>query len=116
MTLQEWIDRYETKTGDTFSVNDGFQLAFDLEHGFFVFGFVMWQGKGWLELRQTCVNSWQWVYQSVEDTVYMNNLAGVLTYTKRNPKAYAKLTGAKYVETLSDGCHVFVWEVQDVQS
>ena len=116
MTFDKWVERYEHKTGDKVFIPDGFQLAFDEQHGFFVFGFVMWQGKEWLEIRQTCVDSWQWVYQSVEDTVYMNNLAGVLTYTKRNPKAYAKQTGAKYIETLSDGCHVFIWEVQDVQS
>ena len=115
MTLQEWIDRYESKTGDTFSVADGFKFAFDEEHGFFVFGFTEWNGKAWLQFGATCVNSWKWIFESVIDTVKLNNLAGCLTLTKANPKAYARLTGAKYQCTDNEGYHVFTWEVQDVQ-
>ena len=114
-TIETWIADYERKTGEKFSIPPNFQLAFDEQHGFFVFGFSEWKGKHWLELRQTCVNSWMWVFNAIATTVLDNNLAGVLTYTKHNPKAYTRLTGAKYIETLSDGCHVFIWEVQDVQ-
>ena len=115
MTFDEWVSRYVRKTGDVVNIPEHFQLAFDEQHGFFVFGFSEWKGKHWLEIRQTCVNSWMWVFNAVATTVVDNKLAGVLTYTKHNPSAYARLTGAKYIETLSDGYHVFIWEVQDVQ-
>ena len=36
MTLAEWIAKYEAKTGEQFSVPDGFKLAFDEEHGVFL--------------------------------------------------------------------------------
>lgn len=114
MTLTEWIAKYEKKTGEQFSMPDGFQLAFDLDHGFFVFGFGEWKGKSWLELKQTCVNDWQWLRDCVKESVYANKLNGVLATTNRNHKAYSKLTGAKYAETLADGRHVLIWEVSDV--
>lgn len=115
MTLSSWITRYESKTGEQFTVPDRFQLAFDEQHGFFVFGFTIWQGKEWLQFGATCVDSWKWVFDSVKDTVIINNLAGCLTKTHRNPKAYAKLTGAKYQGIDDDGSHIFTWEVSDVQ-
>ena len=37
MTLPEWISKYTRKTGEQFNVPDGFQLAFDEQHGFFLF-------------------------------------------------------------------------------
>lgn len=113
--LSDWITRYESKTGEQFSVPDGFQLAFDEAHGFFVFGFSLWQGKEWLQFGATCVDSWQWVFDSVKDTVIMNNLAGCLAKTKRNSKAFGKLLGAKYQGIDDDGSHIFTWEVSDVQ-
>jgi hypothetical protein len=37
MTLADWVTRYESKTGEQFSVPDGFKLAFDEQRGFFYF-------------------------------------------------------------------------------
>lgn len=115
MTLEQWVSKYEQKTNEPFSIPDGFQLAFDEQHGFFVFGFSTWQGKQWLQFCATCVDSHKWVFDSVKDTVKANGLAGCLTKVKRNPKAYARLMGAKDMGIDDDGGHVFIWEVQDVQ-
>lgn len=115
MPLSGWIERYERKTGEAFTIPPEFQLAFDPQHGFFAFGFSMWQGKEWLELCSTSVDSWQWVFDSVIDTVRANNLAGCLAKTNRNHKAFGKVLGAKYQGIDIDGSHVFTWEVQDVQ-
>lgn len=52
-SLEEFVAKYEKKTGDKFEVPDGFQLAFDEAHGFFVFGFGNWQGKTRLEICAT---------------------------------------------------------------
>src|SRR5665647_2061393 len=113
--ISDFIQKYKAKTGDAFSIPDGFQIAFDEQHGFFIFGFSKWDNRDWLEIQQTCVDSWLWVFGAVVETIIDNGLAGVLTYTRRNPKAYARLTGAKYIETLPGNCHMFILEVQDVE-
>lgn len=115
LTFDEWVKRYVDKTGDKVYIPDGFQLAFDEEHGFFVFGFVEWNSKAWLQFGATCVNSWKWMFGCVIETVIDNGLAGCLTLTKKNPKAYTRLTGAKHQGTDNEGYHIFTWEVQDVQ-
>lgn len=57
MTFEDFVAKYEKKTGDKFEIPDGFQLAFDETHGFFAFGFGNWQGKTWLEICATYVDS-----------------------------------------------------------
>ena len=115
MTLPEWISKYTRKTGEQFSIPPNFQLAFDEQHGFFVFGFSWWNNKEWIQFAAVCTNSWKWVFDSVIDTVMENKLEGCMAKTNRNPKAYAKLTSGKYYGDDTDGGHIFTWEVQDVQ-
>lgn len=112
--LTDFIQKYEAKTGETVKIPDGFQLAFDEQHGFFVFGFGEWQGLHWLDVGATYVDSWQWLYDSVKDTVTNNGLAGVIATTTRNPKAFCKLTGATRYEKRADGQFVLIWEVPNV--
>lgn len=114
MILPDYITKYESKTGEQFNVPEGFQLAFDEKHGFFVFGFGEWKGKQWLEIGATQVDSWKWLYDSVKDTVLQNDLAGVIATTHRNPKAFVKLTGASRYEEYN-GLFVVIWEVQNVK-
>ena len=37
ITFQQWVERYERKTGDKVNIPEHFQLAFDEQHGFFCF-------------------------------------------------------------------------------
>ena len=113
MTLAEWVDRYEKKTGEPFSVPVGHKFAFDEQHGFFVFVIGEHKGKQWLEFKQTCVDDWKWVFSVVEDVVKANGLAGTLTTIKTNPRAYARLTGGKHIETIADGRHIIAWRTED---
>jgi hypothetical protein len=111
--FKEWVDRYTRKTGEPFDIPQGFKLAFDEAKGFFVFGFGTYKGEQWLELKQTCVDEWKWVFSAIEDVVRQNGLAGVLTTIKTNPRAYARLTGGKHIETDKEGRHVIAWRTED---
>ncbi len=101
------------KTGEEFEIPSGFLLAFDEHHGFFVFGYGTYNDELWLEIKQTCTDEHKWVFSAVEDTVHRNRLAGVLTTIKTNPRAYARLTGGKHIETDAEGRHVIAWRAED---
>ena len=114
LTFDEWVKRYVDKTGDKVYIPEGFQLAFDPAHGIFCFAFGEFEGREWLEICCSCIDSWKWLYDSVAETVINNKLAGVIASTNRNPKAFCKLTGAKSRE-MPDGSFLLIWEVQNVQ-
>ena len=113
MTFEQWVARYEKKTGERFYIPDDFQLAFDEDEGFFVFKIGDWQGRKWMEIQGVCVKRVQWIHDSVIDFVKKENLAGVVSRTKRNPKAYRKATGANMMDE-GNGSFLVFWEVQNV--
>ena len=115
MTFQEWVNKYEIKTGDTFSVAEGFQLAFDEKHGFFCFMADYRDGVRFINISHTCVNSWKWVLDQIIPLAKAIGATHLATATNRNPEAYAKLTGGiRKPEYDYDDYKVFVMEVPDV--
>lgn len=112
MTLDEWVAKYEKKTGEQFVVPDGFKLAFDEQHGFFCFTVAFKDGIEYVDIAHTCVDSFKWAFDIVESFAKANGIKYMATATKRNPKAYARLTGAtRKPEYDYDGYKVFVKEV-----
>lgn len=112
MTLAEWVAKYEKKTGEQFSFPDGFKLAFDEKHGFFTFTSDVRDGVTFVNIGATCVNEWKWVIGELTPLAKSIGARYFATATKRNPKAYAKLTGTQHKPEYDyDGYKVFVREV-----
>lgn len=115
MDTSKWIERYERKTGENFFESwdlSQFPLVYMFPDGsFFCYGYsgdVMYLGP-------TC-GDFKRIYPVVEKMCHQWNLLKVRTCTKRNPKAYARLTGAKLLckTEFYDGSpdeYVFEWEV-----
>ena len=115
MTFQEWVNKYEIKTGEQFSVAEGFKVAFDKDEGFFVFMPDYRDGVLFINIGHTCVRSWKWVIDTLQPYAKAIGAKYYATATSRNPKAYAKLTGGiRKPEYDYDDYKVFVMEVPDV--
>ena len=115
MTLPEWISKYTRKTGEQFSNPPNFQLAFDEQHGFFCFKADCKDGVTFVNIGATCVNEWKWVIGELTPLAKSIGARYFATATKRNPKAYARLTGATHKPEYDyDGYMVFVKEVSNV--
>ena len=113
MTFEQWVDKYEHKTGEPFSIGDEFQLAFDEAHGFFVFKPDYRDGVLFINIAHTCVDEWKWVINTLEPYAHAIGATYYATATKRNPRAYQKLTGTtRKPEYDYDDYKVFVLEVQ----
>jgi hypothetical protein len=111
-TFDEWVNLYEHKTGEEFIVFEGFRLAFDPVDGFFLFKVDEKDGVKFINIAHTCVTSWKWVIDSLRDYAIAVGATYYATATKRNEKAYAKLTGGiRKPEYDYDGYKVFVKEV-----
>lgn len=115
MTLAQWIAKYENKTGEGFSVPDGFQIAFDDNKGFFCFQLDYRDGIKFVNISHTSTNDWKWVIDTLEPLAKAYGAPYYATATKRNPDAYMKLTGAtRKPEYDYSGYKVFIKEVNHV--
>lgn len=113
MTLAEWVAKYESKTGENFSFPDGFKLAFDEAHGFFLFKPDYRDGVLFINIAHTCTDSWSWVIETLRPYAIALGAKYYATATKRNEKAYQRLTKTtRKPEYDYDDYKVFVLEVQ----
>lgn len=89
MTLAEWIKRYEDKA-EPFVMEPGFSLFFDSEHGF-----LCWKVEGdTLHIDHTSTDDWAWMRGKVVGIAREHGCRRLMTFVFRNPRAYARLTGA----------------------
>ena len=104
-TLSEWINSYERKAGEPFNLLPDSTMWADHKHGI-----VTWEikhGNFWLRHCSCDFRFWMPIINGFVKTL---GFAYALTLTKRNPVAYARLTGAKHIGDV-DGWHLFKWEV-----
>lgn len=111
MTMQEWIERYEKKA-EPFEPEEGSEIFFRQDKGI-----VCYKVMGdTLYIDHTSTDDWKWGRDSMAKIARERGCKRLMTYVFRNPKAYARLTGAHLVPResryLANG--KFYWAFEEV--
>lgn len=98
MTLNEWIAKYEQRTGEYPYIEPGYQVVFDEEQGFFY-----WRKNGDVfEVGHVCChNNRSWWREKAIEAARQAGCTLFRTYTNRDPAAYMRLQKCKLNPTLS---------------
>ena len=103
--ILDWVQAYNKKAGEQFNLLPDATMWADHKHGI-----VSWEikdGNFWIRHCSCDFRYWLPILNSFAKSL---GFTYALTLTKRNYKAYERLTGAKYIDDV-DGWHLFKWEV-----
>ena len=104
-SIADWINSYHKKAGEPFQVFDNATLWADHRHGV-----VTWEiadGEFWVRHCSCDFKFWLPIISAFAREIGFKYM---LTCTKRNKEAYARLSGATYVGE-DEGYHKFRLEV-----
>lgn len=98
MTLIDSINRFEKKTGEKFFWRGDYNLSFDETDG----SFCQWKVfHGVIFIAETCGNALKW-WHFVEEIAKLNRIGFVITFTRRNHKAFRRLTKSNILYNFKD--------------
>jgi hypothetical protein len=104
-TIFDWVEAYGKKAGEPFELLPNATLWADHKHGIVTWEIV--NGEFWVRHCSCDYKHWFPIVHSFAKGL---GYKYALTLTKRNPIAYARLTGAKHMGDINDD-HLFTWEV-----
>lgn len=93
MTLEQWIDRYETKSGDKHLIPDGYQTLYDEQKGY---AQVRVDGE-FISVLEVCGDGRYWYNKAIE-IARDNKCRWLHTFCVRNILPYIRLMGGKWTE------------------
>lgn len=106
MTLNEWIEQYNSKTPEKFERDTRYELFFNPERGFCEVG----EMEGMIVINQLCGDA-RYFKDKVDDAARASGIKiGGTWCIRKEIKAYIRLFGYKIIETykLSDGNERYV--------
>ena len=95
----EWIQLFERKSGQRFLLRHDYNLTLDSDGSFFQWKYF----KGILFLAECAGdrNVWQ---RFIDEFCALNHVVVIVTYVRRNPRAFCKLFNAKVLYKYVDNC------------